>query len=180
MGTQSTMVDLASHFPPSKYIGRAADTTSGTRMKGGASHFDGVVLFPHGTEILAYWRPRMVCQRRIGMDKTKYSSQCEVVGFAKIKGALRAQVTEPVFLQTMRDGNAGLDTVFRMFNKERAFFNCRFDSGHRRGLSMTTETTVPPPRSVLPVYTQTGYDPRCTWQCRWILLIALCPRGLAF
>jgi hypothetical protein len=140
MGTKSNIVDLASHFPPSSNLGRAANTTSGERKNGGPSHFDGVVVFPREGGTLAHWRPRMVYQQRIGWDKTKYSTQCEVFGFAEMKGALRAQVTEPVFFETWRDGNAVVDTFFRLFDEEHASLNFTLDSSQRRGLSISTST----------------------------------------
>jgi len=141
MGTKSNMADLASHFPPSSYLGRAANTLSGERKNGQPSYFDGVVVFPHENEILAHWRPRLVRQQRVGWDKTKYSTQCEVLGFAQIKGTLRAQVAEPVFLETLRDSNSVFDSVFRLFRNEHPSFAFTSDPAKRSGLSIQTLTT---------------------------------------
>jgi hypothetical protein len=139
MGIKSNIVDLASHFPPSNYLGKAAKTKSGLRKNGDASHFDGVIVFPHEDEILAHWELREIYQQRTGWDSTRYVSQCEILGFAQMKGALRAQVTEPVFFETWRDGNSVVSDVFRLFKDEHASFNFTVDAINGRGLSIVTE-----------------------------------------
>jgi len=141
MGTRSNIADLASHFPPSSYLGRAASTIYGERQNGQPSYFDGVVVFPDGNQIFAHWRPRLFQQQRIGWDKTKYSSQCEVLGFAQMKGSLRAQVSSPVFLETMRNGKAVVDSVFRLFRNEHPSFAFISDPAKQSGLSIQTLTT---------------------------------------
>jgi len=186
MGTKSNIVDLASHFPPSSNLGRAANTTSGARKNGNPSHFDGVVIFPHEGRTLAHWRPRMVYQKRVGWDKTKYSTQCELFGFAELKGALRAHITEPIFFETWRDGNAVVNNIFRIVNEEYATLSFTLDSNQRSGLSITTATTrhflpahlsrdtvmasVPSPPSLLAPYATVCLDNEESSQTRETLL----------